>query len=45
LLERRYVAVRDEMLWREYGRCLAIGGHIGVKEANRVLRLIREAPE
>jgi hypothetical protein len=45
LLEKKYVVTRDEMLWRAFSRCLTHGGRNGVNSANKILRVIREAPD
>ena len=44
LLDGRYLVLGEEMLWREYERHLRSGGNLGVRRANRVLRVIRESP-
>jgi hypothetical protein len=45
LLDGRYLVLGEEMLWREYERFLRSGGSAGVRDASRVLRVIREAPD
>ena len=45
LLESRYAANRDEILWRQYVGYLSVGDRKGVNNANRVLRVIRKTPD